>query len=674
MKTLVIAEKPSVGVELAKLLGCIKREKGYMEGEAYIITWAIGHLVGLKYPEEHDSRYKKWRLEDLPFQFDISQSLKVLPKTKEQFKVIKHLMHRPDVSQIINAGDAGREGYLIQSWIYRMVENKKPVKVLWASSFTNEAVRGALENLKEDKIFEDLLREAETRAEADHMIGINYSRALSILNNKILAYGRCQTPLLKIITDRDREIEAFKSTPYYNVQITAQKDGNSMKAILVTEDRKRANLEDLEIAEKASELCRREKKGTVLSAVEAEKREHPPLLYNLPALQKDMGHRYGYSPDKTLEIAQKLYEGRKILSYPRTESQYLSTDLYYEINQHLESCRFAQYAGWIDRINMDAIMADKRYFNDLKVTDHYALIPTVNRDMAGIYEQLDEEERIVFDAVVTRFLCIFFPDHIYREQEVLLTVHNLLFLCRSKYTVKNGFKYILREEEKNGEKNNQFEGIQNGDTLQVMNVEILQKKTEPPKHYTADTLIGVMEKYGIGTAATRAEIIKKLQNPSRQFIRMENRNYLSTELGREFIDLIPDCLKEVDLTQKFEKKLKLVHEREISKQEFLDDIKNEFCRNLLILQSNAVGQQNIGKCPLCGGEIRAGAKNYYCEGYKAGCRFSISKNILGKTVSVDLCKKLLEEGETGIFKGFSGKKGKFDAKLILEDGVIKFKF
>lgn len=676
MKTLVVAEKPSVGMELAKLLDCKNKANGYIEGENYIITWAVGHLIGLKYPEEHDQKYKVWRLEDLPFQFAIADSLKVLPNTKKQFEVIKKLIHRADVSDIINAGDAGREGYLIQTWIYRMAGNTKPVKVLWASSFTEEAVRQSLRNLKDDSLFYGLLQEAEARAEADHIIGINYSRALSLLNKRGLSYGRCQTPLLKLIVDRDREIAAFESKPYYNVQITAQNSENAVQAILVTAERKRADIEDLQVAQKVMKLCE-EENGIILSITETEKEEAPPLLYNLAALQKDMGRRYGYTPDKTLEIAQKLYEERKILSYPRTESQYLSMDLFHEITQHLNCCNFGEYSRWLENLDMDELSADKRYFNDLKVTDHYALIPTINHHMEDIYRQLSIEEKNVFDAVVKRLIAIFYPNYKYREQEILINVHNFLFLSKTKAVLLPGFK-LMDTEDKEQMEDFALKPFKNGEKLTVAEIKLQEKKTLPPKHYTVDSLIAAMEKYGIGTAATRAEIIKKLQNPSRQFVRLEKKNYLSTELGQKFIDLVPECLKEAALTQKFEEKLHLVYEGKMRKQEFLDDLVDEFRENMPALHKNVLSagcgdRQEIGRCPLCGCEVREGEKNYYCTGYKSGCSFSLSKKILGISINAESCKKLLEKGESEVFNGFSGKNGKFDASLVLTNEGIKFR-
>lgn len=677
-KILVITEKPSVGMEMAKQLKCKFRKDGYIEGNKYIMTWAVGHLVGLKYPEEHDSRFKKWSLEDLPLCFNISNSLKILPGTEKQFQVIKKLINSNEVDSIINAGDAGREGYLIQSWIYRMAGNKKPVKVLWASSFTEEAVKEALDNLKDDSLFAGLLQEAEARAEADHFVGINYSRALGIINNRRLAYGRCQTPLLKLIVDRDRDIASFVSKPYYNVQIVAKTDVCSIKAMLVTEERKRADLEDLEMAQKVVNLCK-EERGTVLNVTETEKVEYPPLLYNLSALQKEMGRKYGYTPDKTLQLAQVLYEEKKVLSYPRTESQYLSTDLYHVISKHINICCFGKYATWVNEIDLNTMVADKRYFNNHKVTDHYALIPTINADMDKIYAELTEEEKNVFNAVITRFLSIFLPPFKYKEQEILINVHNFLYLSKNRSVVDKGYRKIISADNDNGN-DGSMQSVVNGEKINVETIELLQKKTEPPKHFTVETLIAAMEKYGIGTAATRADIIKKLQNPDRKFVSMVKKNYISTELGQQFIDTIPDKLKGTNLTQSFEERLSSINAGKMGKDEFLKNLSDEFVVNLAELRGSGntivkVEESEIGMCPLCGHPMREGEKNYFCSNYKNGCKYSIGKVILGKPLSKKQINQLLN-GRTQKIKGFISKKGTaFDAALELDaEKKIKFVF
>lgn len=682
-KVLIIAEKPSVGSDIAKALHVSGRKDGYIENEQYIVTWAVGHLIGQKYPEEHNPDYKQWKLEDLPFYFQLSESLKVLPDTAAQFKVIKGLINRSDVDYLVNAGDAGREGLLIQEWIYRMAGNKKPIKMLWISSFTEEAVRQAFASgLKERKDFMSLLNEAEARAQGDHILGINYSRLLTLTKaspGTSLSYGRCQTPLLNIIVRRDEEIAQFKPTPYFNISITYSK---GFKGLLVDAEGKRIDFENKEEAEAVyNELSAG---GIVESFVEEEKSKKAPLLYNLAALQKAMGAKYGYTPDETLSIAQELYEKHKILSYPRTDSQCLSTDLYQEIGRHLQCCRFGKYTEYVDRIDMATMQPQKRYFNDLKVSDHYALIPTIQEDMAERYQKLNEKEKNVFDAVVSSFIAIFMPEYKYSTSELVVNNAGHRFISKGITILSLGYKEILKIDTETTETENDEKQIlpkmSEGDSVSVDQKEIQDKMTKAPGRYTIAGLIAVMEKYSIGTSATRAEIVKKLLNPKRAFITLEKGKYASTELGRKFIAVVPDKLKDVKLTEHFEESLEKINVGSLTKDTFLEELVSELKENIELF-SGTEGErieramESIGKCPKCGEEIRANAKAYGCSGYKNGCNFVIWKTIAGKNITESQVKQLLTKKQTGKIKGFTGKKGKFDAALVLKpDGTIGFQF
>lgn len=682
-KVLIIAEKPSVGSDIAKALHVSGRKDGYIENEQYIVTWAVGHLIGQKYPEEHNPDYKQWKLEDLPFYFQLSESLKVLPDTAAQFKVIKGLINRSDVDYLVNAGDAGREGLLIQEWIYRMAGNKKPIKMLWISSFTEEAVRQAFASgLKERKDFMSLLNEAEARAQGDHILGINYSRLLTLTKaspGTSLSYGRCQTPLLNIIVRRDEEIAQFKPTPYFNISITYSK---GFKGLLVDAEGKRIDFENKEEAEAVyNELSAG---GIVESFVEEEKSKKAPLLYNLAALQKAMGAKYGYTPDETLSIAQDLYEKHKILSYPRTDSQCLSTDLYQEIGRHLQCCRFGKYIEYVDRIDMTTMQPQKRYFNDLKVSDHYALIPTIQEDMAERYQKLNEKEKNVFDAVVSSFIAIFMPEYKYSTSELVVNNAGHQFISKGITILSLGYKEILKidtetNETEEGEKQI-LPKMSEGDSVSIDQKEIQDKMTKAPGRYTIAGLIAVMEKYSIGTSATRAEIVKKLLNPKRAFITLETGKYASTELGRKFIAVVPDKLKDVKLTEHFEESLEKINVGSLTKDTFLEELVSELKENIELF-SGTEGErieramESIGKCPKCGEEIRANSKAYGCSGYKNGCNFVIWKTIAGKNITESQVKQLLTKKQTGKIKGFTGKKGKFDAALVLKpDGTIGFQF
>ncbi len=684
-KILVIAEKPSAGVDIAKVLHCTERREGYIEGNNYIVTWAVGHLIGLKQPQEHDERYAAWRVEDLPVVFDISESLKILPDTEKQFYIIKRLMERGDIDSLINAGDAGREGYLIQSWIYRMAGNRKPIKVLWASSLTDEALRKAFANLKNDEEFRLLLQEAEARAEGDYMIGINYSRLLTLTraaDGTFLSYGRCQTPLLNLVVTRDAEIEAFRPTPYYNIE-TVYSKGFKGELVLQNENGfcERRDITDKVEAETLFNYLKG-KKAIVKSYRKEAKNRKAPLLYNLAALQKSMGAKYGYTPEETLQLAQSLYEKHKILSYPRTDSQYLSMDLYNEILEHLNSCKFGLYKAFIEKIDKFSIKADKRFFNDHKVTDHHALIPTLHPDMETIYRQLIEKEKNVFDAVVRSFIAIFYPDYEYDLAEMVADISGSLFLSKGTTVKKLGFKEVLKiepgetgEEEKE-EKQLLPEFIE-GEELKVDDVKLLSKMSRPPKRYTVSTLISVMEKYHIGTSATRADIIKKLQSSKHPFMVLDSGNYISTQLGRDYIKVVPEELKAPDLTARFEEGLSQINQGVLSKTEFLNNWEKkimedkEVFNNILPEAEGKISYHaaRVGKCPMCKtGDVVKNLKGFGCTAYREGCKFQI----WGTNVKEADAKMLLQEGKTKLIKGFVSQTGKnYSASLQLKkDGSV----
>ncbi len=678
-KILVVAEKPGAGSDMAKVLGCTERKDGYFENEKYIVTWAVGHLIGLKLPEEHDVKFKDWNLECLPMVFPLAESLKVLPDTERQFNVIKKLIQRTDIDFLINAGDAGREGYLIQEWIYKMAGNRHPKKVLWASSLTDEALKYAFANLRDNEEFAHILPEAEARAEADWLLGMNYSRFLTLTKANAgtrLSYGRCQTPLLNLIYKRDKSIAEFQSEPYYNIEVTYQQ---GFKGILLNEEGKRW---DIFNPEEATLLIQKIVKEMKITSYKKEKKvKKPPLLLNLAALQKTMGSKFGYTPDETLSFAQSLYEKHKILSYPRTDSQYLSQDIYNEIMSHLECCRFGEYCSYID--NIQEIKADKRYFNDHKVTDHHALIPTIHPDMQKIYEQLSQEEKNVFDVVMKSFICIFLPDYEYYSSEIITEGKGLKFITRGNTIAKLGYKELLIEDTE--EMKDEDEGgqelpvMKEGDIVFVQSAERLNKKTQPPKSYTVSTLISAMEKYNIGTSATRAEIIKKLLNPKSPYIRLDKGKYYITQLGADYIKILPESLKSEELTKLFEEKLARVGSGEISKDTFIEDIYRDITNTMEMLRNDSstvtIARETIGRCPVCGKEVIANDIAYGCTGYREGCKFTIWKTIAGKNITSSIAKQLLAKRKCGPFKGFHGKKGPFAAYLILKpDNTVGFTF
>lgn len=692
-KVLVIAEKPSAGKDIARVLGVTETKNGYMENDNYIVTWARGHLIGLKDPEENDERYKTWKVEDIPLPYD--NGLKVKQGTYDQFKVIKGLIQRSDVSYLINAGDAGREGLLIQSWIYRMCGNKHPVKMLWASSLTDEAIRTAMGRLHDEKEeeFINLLREAETRAIADQVYGYNYTRALTCLYSvpgTVLSYGRCQTPLLNLIVKRDKEIENFKSVPFW-IMTAGFQNNISFTADEVDENGDIKRYFVKEAAKEALDSCGRQ--AQVKECKKEEKQNKAPALFNLAEIQSTMGKKYGLKPDETLEIAQKLYETYKIMSYPRTDSRYLSTDLYGEIESHLKSCSFGKFKELIDPINFTDITMDKAYFNNNKVSDHHALIPTINAEIENIYNnQLSEMEKNFFDEIVAGLIAVFYPAYRYESTELLITLSGRNFKTSGTVTKEEGYKKVYSvlktAASKKDVEQQPLPVLKEGQLLPVESLELKEGKTKPPAPYNPGNITKLMNKYKIGTSATSAGIIQTLEK--RKFIVLnEKKKYRSTELGRELINCIPDILKSEKMTIDFENKLTKVNSGEISKEEFLEDIIEQIRVNMEVLKNDSEGKTLVKeshgmKCPICGCDIRAGktktGKEYvYCTGYKnePSCNFKIWREIAGKKISDTNIDELLSKGKTSLIKGFQSSKtgNSFSAYLKLnKNGEIEFEF
>lgn len=683
-KILIVAEKPAAGQDIAKVVGATEKHSGYMEGDKYVVTWAIGHLVGLKKPYEHDEKYKRWDLNHLPISFDLSENLKVLPETGKQFKVIKELIHRNDIDMLINAGDAGREGYLIQEWIYRMAGCRLPKKVLWASSLTTAGIQNAMNNLKDNNLpeFQGILREAEARSEGDWLLGFNYSPLLTLTRayRQTLSYGRCQTPLLNLVCQRDAEIKNFKPRPYWTIEVTYSK---GFKGVLIDEENKKAKkFLDKGEAENALQEIQGQQ-GTVAEYDKQEKKEKAPLLYNLAKLQQDMGRIYNYAPDETLQIAQSLYEEHKILSYPRTDSQYLSMDVYDEIVEHLKSCRFGRFKEMIDKIDFSNIQADKSYFNDLKVTDHHALIPTINAGMEKAYGELSEQERNVFDAIVISLIAVFYPEYLYDSTKITIGIGGHSFVSTGT-TIKNlGYKTIYKQQSKGENTLQILPELAKGDTISVDQSGLIDQMTKAPKKYTDETIVKVMEKYNIGTSATRAEILNKLQNPKRQFISREKGKYSATDLGYEYIRIVPDKLKEPELTQRFEESLQKVNEGSLSKDDFLAGLLQDIRGDITIFSANAIPDEEkigyaaakdrekaIGKCPKCGEDVRMGQYGAYCIGK---CGMTLGQ-IRGKKLSEEQITDLLS-GKKIYVSGLKKKEGSGTySAYFIPDGIESYDY
>jgi DNA topoisomerase-3 len=665
-KILVLAEKPSVARDYAEVLNCKERKDGYIEGEKYIVTWCVGHLFTLFEPEDYKPELKQWKLETLPIvpeRFNI----KPIEATKKQFKVIEGLIKRPDVTEIINGGDAGREGELIQRYVLRAAGNKKPVKRLWISSLTAEDIKNGFNKLLPSSEFDNLFKSAETRNQVDWLIGMNFTRAYTKLlgQNTVLSVGRCQTPILNLIVNRDIEIDNFKSVTYYEIESLFSK---GYRGILRFDPK-------LTLVDKANEILRtvKGKLGTVKEIKSEEKKELPPQFFNLTNLQRRMNRLYKYSAKETLDIAQKLYEERKILSYPRSSSRHITKTLFAELPKHFESINFGKFAELIKNIDT-GMQLSNRFVDDGKITDHHAIIPTANRKTSQIYDELTEKERNLFDEVIFSLIKAYYPDHSYRQVEVTTEVENYNFISKGKTILVSGWKTIDKEEESaNDEEILQIPELKQGESVKVDNAEMKVKKTQPPKRITEDVLLAFLESHNIGTEATRANFIETLLQ--RKFIEKNKNNLLSTPFGRSFISNIKqEFIKDIETTRTLEEKLSQIEDGKLTQEAILKELINDLKKYIQELKGEtftALEIENLGICPKCKkGKVLEKEKVYKCDNKE--CDFFISKVICNGKIGKRDIKKLLEGKPTGAIKFKSKDNKDFESCLVWKDGKLNF--
>lgn len=577
-KILVIAEKYLAASDIAKVLNCTDKKEGYIEGEKYIVTWADGHLIGYQYPEEYNTEYKTWKLEDLPLKFDAEKNLKILPGKEQQFEIVKNLIQGPETDLIVNAGDAGREGYLIQYWIYKMANNKKPIKVLWASSLTESAICQAFSNLREESEFNGILEEAKARAEADYILGMNYSRLLTLKcssDHTTLPYGRCMTTLLELIIERENQIAEFQSVKTYGLEVE-YKEG--FKGNLIAPDGNGISFDNIKDAQ--SIIADLNENGTVIEVSKKKTKERAPMLFSLPALQAAIGKKYKYTPAETLKIVQTLYEKHKILSYPRTDSCYLTSDMKDSVVKNLECCMFGKFKAALERSRKEELIVHKNYFSDKDVTDHHALIPTVNKNMPYIYASLDDKEKNVYDEVVYRFLGIFCRERITKTVTIETIINGYLFRSTESREDDAGFKMLRKIDIEENEKNAFWDVMEQGKQVEVSDKQIKERNSSPPARYTVGNIIELMQGYSIGTPATMAATIEKLLDEKRPFLALKDGKYYSTPLGRMYRMVVPEELRNPELTQQMECDLRMIREGSMTKEDMINNLLEELNNNL----------------------------------------------------------------------------------------------
>nr|WP_109206281.1 type IA DNA topoisomerase [Moorella sp. Hama-1] len=689
-----MTEKPSVARDLAAALGSFRSQGGYLENGQYYISWALGHLLELAEPEDYDPTLKKWSLEQLPF-IPREFTLKPISSGRKQLAVIKGLVQAPDVSAVVNACDAGREGELIFRRIYTWCKGQKPVKRLWLSEATSAAIKEAFRHLRVGEELDNLAAAAEARAQADWLVGINATRAFTCRHKRLLSVGRVQTPTLALVVAREREIRAFKPEPYFELWATFRKNtGATYQGKWFQEKQDR-----LPEKKEAGDLAGRIGAGGAVETVEQkEAREQPPQLFNLNDLQKEANKKYGLTAQQTLDAAQALYEKHKLLTYPRTDSRHLTAALVRDtLAGRLQA--LAGIPAYASLVPKTLPQLGKRYVDDSKVSDHHALIPTAASPDSS---KLNPAEQKVYDLVARRFLAIFYPDARYAVTRVVTTAGGESFLSQGRVELDQGWKAVYGQQEEGGAENKDEESqalpqLAEGEAVAVQGVEVKAKQTRPPQRYTEATLLAAMENAGrlvedkemadtlkaaggIGTPATRAAIIERLIKVG--YLQREKKNLLPTEKGETLIGLVPEEVKSVELTARWEEGLKEIEEGRRDCKEWLEGIKNftmevvQMAREQEAAPAAEPGREALGQCPLCGREVMEYPKSYGCSGYKEGCKFAIWKEIAGKKITAGQAKELLQKGKTGVIKGFKSKAGKkFDAALALgEEGRVGFEF
>ena len=674
MKKLIITEKELVATEFAKILKC-KRKEGYYEGEEYCIAWLYGHMLRLYEPHEYNLEWKEWKIEHLPIVPSEYQK-KIIDKSyiKRDYFLIKGLVEREDIECIINGGDCGVEGEGIQVELYEKLKVKKPIYRLWYDDFTEKKILKALCDMKESNYYKGYYEAFLLRSRLDFVIGMNYSRIYTLKSHskQALSVGRVQTPLLKLIVERDKEIKNFKSTKFY----TIESDFGLYRGKYCEND-KDVKFDDLDTAK---EIQRKilNKTGKVVKVLKEEKEVQAPKLMTLADLKISLTEKTDLST-KDIEVAlQELYQKKKIMSYPRTESQCVTSEIAEEFKELLSILSFGEFKGKIDGISderIESVKKNTRYVDNKKVTDHYALIPTLNHNISSIYSELNKNEKIVFDEIVNRLIAIFYKPYKYEKTEINTDVEGFLFKTNSKKEIDPGWKLVYEESSCNEEDEEELViEINQGDNYKAEDILIREGKTKSPGHFTVSSLISTMKRLKLGTVATHETIINTLI--LRKYIDIKGKKVFSTELGEYLINAIKvDNIVDYKYTAYLEEKLSDIIKGKGDFDDIYTNYINEVNKNIQIIKMEEIKkvelkEKGLGKCPICNdGEVVERKEFYGCNKYKDGCKFSLPKNLKGAEVRNKDIEKLLSKGATDKLKG-----DEFDFYIVLDDnGKLKLK-
>ncbi len=684
MKSLVIAEKPSVARDIARVLGANQKNGGVLEGKKYVVTWALGHLITLADPEEYDKKYEKWEMSTLPM-MPKDMKLVVIRQTGKQFSVVKTQLFRKDIEEIIIATDAGREGELVARWILEKAGCHKPIKRLWISSVTDKAIKEGFANLKDGHAYDNLYRAAVARAEADWLVGMNGTRALTCKYNAQLSCGRVQTPTLAMIARREEEIRQFTPKEYYGVSVETQDVKWTWR------DEKTKSFRTFS-REKAEEIRRKTETASleVTRIEEKTKKSMAPGLYDLTTLQREANQKYGFSAKETLNIMQRLYENHKVLTYPRTDSRYIGKDIVPTIRERLKACGIGPYRKLAGALMNKPVQANSSFVDDKKVSDHHAIIPTEQ------FVQLDHmtnEERKIYDMVVRRFLAVLYPPFEYQQVTMEAKAAGETFAASGKVVKSQGWKEVYEggdqeesEEDEEKLKDQRLPKMQTGQKLKVLRAALNTGKTKPPARFTEATLLAAMEnpvKFmetrdkeavktigetgGLGTVATRADIIEKLFH---SFMMEKKGNEIHiTSKAKQLLELVPEDLKKPELTADWEMKLSQIAKGKIRQGDFLHEIRDYTCEIVDEIKSGegTFRYDNLTNkvCPRCGKKLLAvngkNSKMLVCQDRECGYRETISRTTNARCPKCHKRMEMYVKGKEETFICACGYKEKLSA-------------
>lgn len=662
-KTLVLTEKPSVAKDIARVLGCKRSGNGCIVGDKYIVTWALGHLVTLADPEAYDDKYKNWRMEDLPM-LPGRMKLVVIGQTSKQFKAVSSLLSSAEVSDIVIATDAGREGELVARWIIQKANCRKPMRRLWISSQTDKAIKEGFASLKPSSQYDNLYRSAQCRAEADWLVGLNVTRALTCKHNAQLSAGRVQTPTLAMIVRREEDILRFRPKDYFTVKA----DFGEYTA-LYKDGKGQARFADAAAAKEVADSVRG-KRGVLSEVKKVYRFKAPPAAYDLTELQRDANKKYGYSAKQTLSLMQSLYETHKLLTYPRTDSRYITKDVAATLPERLRAIAIGPYKDAASAVLRSKPIQTKYIVNDAKVTDHHAIIPT---EQYVDLNKLSREERHIYDLVVRRFIAVLSAPFEYDEVQVKITVGRYNFYTKGQSIKSAGWRAVydstLADDDDDSEPDlaaQRLPALSQGAAAAVKEVRVCAGKTSPPARYTEATLLTAMENPasqvedgrlrdalktagGLGTPATRADIIEKLFNSF--YIERRGREIFPTSKGRQLIGIVPPDLKSAELTAKWEQQLSLIAEGKANDRKFIEEMRGYASSLVQAVKSSTAEYKHDNMtrepCPQCGKyllEVNGKkGKMLVCQDRDCGYRKSIS--VITNARCPECHKKLEMRGE-----------------------------